>query len=329
MKPKTMILMVVAVVCGLGASYMTSRLLAERDDTPAEAPPIEKVKLLVAKKKLDMHLPMRAEPEKYFIEKEFVKDENVPKDALTKADVSKLNGKFLKREMRAGSPLVLDDFVDKFGLDVPAGMRAVGIQVNQASVAGGWASLPGSHVDLVWTSRVGGSETFSKLLLEDVIVLSADGNDTQASTGAIVASVVTVAVTADNQMKLILAMETGTIKLGVRKLGDVSTSDKDSYGVTDLKKPRDSKIADPIVADVTPPIVLPIPDKDTKPEMPEMPQQKLTKRTVTVRQGHEYQIHHYWVDEEDRIVAPPSANDNQFDPLPKKDESKRDDNKNG
>ncbi len=30
MKPKTMILMVVAVVCGLGASYMTSRLLADR-----------------------------------------------------------------------------------------------------------------------------------------------------------------------------------------------------------------------------------------------------------------------------------------------------------
>ena len=30
MKPKTLILMVVAVTCGLGASYMTSRLLAER-----------------------------------------------------------------------------------------------------------------------------------------------------------------------------------------------------------------------------------------------------------------------------------------------------------
>ena len=30
MKPKTMILMVVAVVCGLGASYMTSKLLADR-----------------------------------------------------------------------------------------------------------------------------------------------------------------------------------------------------------------------------------------------------------------------------------------------------------
>ena len=31
MKPKTMILMGLAIVCGLGASYMTSRLLAERN----------------------------------------------------------------------------------------------------------------------------------------------------------------------------------------------------------------------------------------------------------------------------------------------------------
>ena len=34
MKPKTMILMVVAVVCGLAASYMTSRLLADKAPPP-------------------------------------------------------------------------------------------------------------------------------------------------------------------------------------------------------------------------------------------------------------------------------------------------------
>src|SRR5205823_9450812 len=47
MKPKTMVLMGVAIACGLGASYMTSRLLAERgsDDAP-------KVAVLVAKKSL-------------------------------------------------------------------------------------------------------------------------------------------------------------------------------------------------------------------------------------------------------------------------------------
>ena len=54
MKPKTMILMAVAIVCGLGASYMTSRLLAEREEQPPEpTPEPERVKFLVAKTNLD------------------------------------------------------------------------------------------------------------------------------------------------------------------------------------------------------------------------------------------------------------------------------------
>ena len=34
MKPKTMMLMALAVGCGLAASYMTSRLLADRNQQP-------------------------------------------------------------------------------------------------------------------------------------------------------------------------------------------------------------------------------------------------------------------------------------------------------
>ena len=61
MKPKTMILMVVAIGCGLAASYMTSRLLADGDRRPTEAT----VKVLVAKQE---GAAVRAdqEPEDYF-----------------------------------------------------------------------------------------------------------------------------------------------------------------------------------------------------------------------------------------------------------------------
>ena len=44
MKPKTMVLILAAVACGLGASFMTSRLLSERQSDE------EKVDVLVAKK---------------------------------------------------------------------------------------------------------------------------------------------------------------------------------------------------------------------------------------------------------------------------------------
>ena len=67
MKPKTLILLGVAIACGLGASYMTSRLLAERqsDDEP-------KITVLVARKALNMGEPIKA-PEELFQEKKFTR----------------------------------------------------------------------------------------------------------------------------------------------------------------------------------------------------------------------------------------------------------------
>src|SRR5438270_13994664 len=116
MKPKTMILMVVAVVCGLGASYMTSRLLAEREEKPPEPVVIEKVTLLVAKKNLDMHTALGKKPEDFFTEKSFTK-EDAPAGAFTKEDLPKAKSKFLVRALRKGDHITAEDLMDnKFGL---------------------------------------------------------------------------------------------------------------------------------------------------------------------------------------------------------------------
>src|SRR4051794_10629073 len=93
MKPKTLILMVVAVTCGLGASYMTSRLLAERQ--PDET---EKVSFLVAKKHLDMGLTVR-KVEDLFEEKKVAKGDE-PKNAIV--DPKDLQGRVLKVPRRQG-----------------------------------------------------------------------------------------------------------------------------------------------------------------------------------------------------------------------------------
>ena len=75
MKPKTLILLVVAVTCGLGASYMTSRLLAERQPDDSD-----KVPVLVAKKSLDVGFTIK-KPEDVFEEKKFTKGDE-PKNAI-------------------------------------------------------------------------------------------------------------------------------------------------------------------------------------------------------------------------------------------------------
>src|ERR1700688_4917230 len=125
MKPKTLILMVVAVTCGLGASYMTSRLLAERqpDDT-------EKVSILVAKKDLAMGLTIK-KVEDFFEEKKFFKGDE-PRNAI--AEAKDLQARVLKRSLRLGDFVTGDDLLsDKdtsLSQGMPQGYRALGIKVN-------------------------------------------------------------------------------------------------------------------------------------------------------------------------------------------------------
>src|SRR5437867_4305245 len=127
MKPKTLVLMGVAIACGLGASYMTSRLLAERntDDDP-------KVTVLVAKKTLSTGEIIR-NPEEVFQEKKVSRGDEPSKDAIDNMEL--LKNRVLKRNLRVGDHVTPDDlFGDKdgYGLDVviPDNYRAMGVRVN-------------------------------------------------------------------------------------------------------------------------------------------------------------------------------------------------------
>jgi Flp pilus assembly protein CpaB len=86
-----MILMVVAVGCGLAASYMTSQLLAERNNGQEEQQ--EKVKVLVAKVNLEMGLLIK-DPKQYFKEKTYTKGDK-PTKALTDQDYEQLKDRRL------------------------------------------------------------------------------------------------------------------------------------------------------------------------------------------------------------------------------------------
>ena len=221
MKPKTMILMVVAVACGLGASYMTSRLLADRNHE------IEKVPILVAKKKLNMGELIKA-PEELFEERLFPKGDE-PKMAIN--EFEKLKGQQLKRPLRAGDFVTADDLRgdNSLGLDtqLPDGHQAIGIRVNPETIAGGFASLPNSKVNIISTvKRSSDRESYSKILLENVLVLAADDKMRVGEDGrAMPANVVTVALKPEDVLKLELAKTLGTISLALRKLGDVSRSE--------------------------------------------------------------------------------------------------------
>jgi Flp pilus assembly protein CpaB len=232
MKPKTMILMVLAVTCGLGASFMTSRLLAERQGQDQEK---EKVNVLVAKKNLDMALIIK-KPEELFETKSYVKDEE-PKNSIVVQDkegelekvLEQFKGKALKIPRKAGECVGLEDLLDQTGsLQLPEGYRAVGIRVNMEAIASGFAALPHSRVDIISTVRRGNDkDSFAQTLLENVLVLAADTSSVRPdqNNGAMPASVVTVALTPEEMLKVNIAKELGPLSLALRRHGDTRKAD--------------------------------------------------------------------------------------------------------
>ncbi len=227
MKSKTLILMVVAIVCGLAASYMTSRVIAERSNKDGEQ---EKVTVLVARQNLPMGTVLK-DPEKLFEEKNFLKGEE-PKKAVRTFDV--LKSRQLNKPLSAEQFVTTDDITDKdlggLAATMKKGMRAVGLKVTLENISGGFV-LPHSHVDIVSVVRRSDTETYAKILLQNVLVLAVDTFDVRPEDKHnINATTVTVQVTPEQAEKLSLATELGSLRLILRSWDDDKSVQ--THGVT-------------------------------------------------------------------------------------------------
>ena len=220
MKPKTLILMVVAVVCGLAASYMTSRLLAERQSSNDED---QKVTILVAKQNISTGSLIK-DPEKFFVEKAFTKGEE-PKKALRSFD--QLKDRVLNKGLSAEQFVTSDDLYgkDQQGLSgaLPAGMRAVAIHVSAETLAGGFV-LPNSHVDVILTVRRGDSDSYAYTFLQNMLVLAVDQAPTRDERATMLASTVTLAATPEDTQRISLATTMGELRLTLRKYDDIENN---------------------------------------------------------------------------------------------------------
>jgi pilus assembly protein CpaB len=231
MKPKTLILMVVAVTCGLGASYMTSRLLAQRGQETEE-----KIEVYVATKNLDQGRTIKV-PDEDFEKKEFLAGTE-PKDAIKSLD--QLKGRQLKRSLRKGDWVQPSDLLSESEVGIAymmaQGYRGIGVRINSASAAGGFASLPLSRVDVISTVRRGSDrESFAQVLLEDVLVLAIDQNLSRDPEGrAMPGAVATLALKPEDVLKIELAKEFGPLTLALRKFNDKGKTDTDRFTVEQM-----------------------------------------------------------------------------------------------
>jgi Flp pilus assembly protein CpaB len=238
MKPKTLVLMVVAVGCGLAASYMTSRLIQERKDQPSEA----KVKVLVAKLKVSPWVPIK-EPEKFFVEKE-VPESVAPRKALK--SLAEVKDQKLCKVVNEESIVTTDDLLNKDQASLAhlmkPGQRAIALKVSAETLDGNRVR-PGDRVDVVSTLRGGETRT----ILQGVMVLAVSTPNTRSvrdpepgadfTRWATAGEVVTLAATPEESQQLALAASMGDLRLVLPPVGGATKLPLRPAKVGDLGKP--------------------------------------------------------------------------------------------
>ncbi len=234
MKPRTIILLVVAVVCGLAAMYMTNRLLADKG-TP---PPVATVKVLLSKQKIAAWNLIK-KPEDLFEVKE-VPDGTYSNKCL--GDLKLVQDKALKHPLDAQLPITPDDLANEAtsGLffKLHDGQRAIAIRVTPESLAGGFV-LPDSKVDVMWIKKRGDGDSESQIILQNMLVLAVDMKKVKdAESDAMLGSTATLAVTPEEAEQLALAQSLGDLRLLLRQPDDTANAKYKPVGIDQIGRQR-------------------------------------------------------------------------------------------
>jgi pilus assembly protein CpaB len=157
MKQKNVILMVVAVGCGLVAAFLTSQMSARGQ--------VEQVEVIVAAKDLPVGTVFNKEDLKLL-----VKTKKVPKDGLPPAyisNVDELTEKRLSRPIRAEETFNPADL--NKGIALPDGTDLVALSVGPSQAASGFV-VPGCRVDVMASLKLGNTLKVFDLLVNTLVI---------------------------------------------------------------------------------------------------------------------------------------------------------------
>ncbi|MFL5329120.1 MAG: Flp pilus assembly protein CpaB [Gemmataceae bacterium] len=212
MKSKSVILMVVAMACGLAAAYTTAKLTAKSTE--------ENENVLVATSEIKIGTVIK-DPEKLFAVAEYKK--GTAPGAVT--EIEKLKDKIVTRTVRAGNFINIEDLSSNFGINPPKGTKAMAIKVTADAAVGGFI-MPGSRVDVMATIVDSRDRPEVITVLQNQEVLAVDKISVRPDGQSAVDTInnVTLAVTPQNAQKLELALRKsgGTVRLLLRDQNDTT-----------------------------------------------------------------------------------------------------------
>ncbi|MGE3778954.1 MAG: Flp pilus assembly protein CpaB [Pirellulaceae bacterium] len=221
MRPKTLILFIVAIGCGLVASIGVSQYMEQAKGVVAV---VDTAKIYVATTEVSPGEKLDA---KNVSLEEWPRD-RIPEGAIS--DLKELENKFSRTRMYKGEPILMakvsDTMDGNVAQSIPDGYRVVAIKVDENSNAGGLVR-PGDRVDLVLFLRKSTDipETGTKTILRDVNVFAVGGQverEMDKQGGSRDVRTVSLLVTPRQADTVMLAKELGVLSLSLRRPNDSS-----------------------------------------------------------------------------------------------------------
>lgn len=223
---KSIILIVIALACGLIASIGISSMIDRPDGS--DEPTTEMIYVAAS------NIPSWSQLKPELVREEEWPIGKVPQDAVR--SVEEFEGKSPKYPLYPGEPIVLSKLTDETSgqpsVRIPAGHQVFAIAVEIENALAGLVS-PGDKVDVLcyigssnnsFTSREGGANrlaTGTRTILRNVTVFAVnDQIERQGEEESLEAKTVSLLVKPAESEKLLLAKELGTIHLALRKPGD-------------------------------------------------------------------------------------------------------------
>lgn len=236
MRPKSLVLLILALGCGLVASIGINQVMANRHAGPAQGA-VETTPIFVALGEIGIGDPLTAE----MLKLEEWPKEKVPVGAVS--NLQDLEGRRCKQRFYPGEPILEAKLLapgekGQSPTDlIPKGYRVVSIRVDAVSSSSGMI-LPGDRVDLLVhvqeNPSKGISQARTQTFLQNVKVFAVDDLYSRENEGAVSAKTISLLVTPDQAELVMLAGNLGTLQLVMRSANDDSNEPTTGADVQEL-----------------------------------------------------------------------------------------------
>ena len=224
MRAKSMVLILIALGCGLVASIAISQVLERNASGNAT---LETVKIYVATTDIDVNEQLTATN---------VRVEDWPKTKIPEgsiADLESITDQFARVRFYEGEPILrakLASEIEGPAIKIPEGFRVCSLKVQMDTAVSGLVN-PGDRVDIFGYFRKSQDvpRTGTRELLRNVRVFAVNSEtdqETDQDGQPIVAKTVSVLVEQGHVAKLMLATELGTLRLALRRPNEDAESNE-------------------------------------------------------------------------------------------------------